>query len=304
MLASKLAHINIVYHDKSAYFIPREITNLSNNVKPVDKLRLTARWTAAVRAYETARADQLFNDPWATLLAGQEGREWLESRSVEGLAPIILRTRYFDDYLQYITRETQVRQIILMAAGLDTRAFRLKWPEQTKIFELDLASVLEEKETILSVVDACPTCLRRIVKVDLTGAWSDALMTASFEPGRPSGWLLEGFLFYLPNETITDLLSRISQLATSGSCLGFDIVNSTTLTHPLVRAWIEMQANAGAPWIGTIDDPIGFLKALGWKATLTQAGQPDANYGRWPFPVIPTLMPDIPHNWYVTAEKE
>jgi methyltransferase (TIGR00027 family) len=277
---------------------------MPNDSKSDQKLGMTARWTAAVRAYENSRADRLFTDPWADMLAGREGREWIERRSVDSVAPIILRTRYFDDFLQYITSEKQVRQIILMAAGLDTRAFRLSWPEQTQIFELDQASVLEEKEAVLDSVDARATCKRRTVKVDLTDAWSDSLMMAGFEPERPSGWLLEGFLFYIPDQTITDLLSKVSQLAVFGSWLGFDIVNGISLTHPLARAWIEMQANAGAPWMGTMDDPVAFLAARGWKATLTQAGQPDANHGRWPFPIVPTLMPGIPHNWFVTAEKE
>lgn len=276
---------------------------MSNDIDSNHKLGLTAHWTAAVRAQENNRADPLFTDPWATMLAGNEGREWIAGKSIESVVPILLRTRYFDDYLQHIASEPQVHQIILMAAGLDTRAYRLNWPEQTQIFEMDQSSVLEEKEAILNAVGARPACKRRTVKVDLTGTWSDSLITAGFDPQEPSGWLLEGFLFYIPNETIIETLSTVSRLAVSGSRLGFDIVNSVSLTHPLTQPWIEMQANAGAPWIGTMDDPIGFLTARGWKASLTQAGQPDANFNRWPFPVIPTMMSDMPHNWFVTAKK-
>ena len=209
-----------------------------------------------------------------------------------------------DEFLQHITSENQIRQIVLVAAGLDTRAFRMSWPEQTQIFELDQASVLEEKEVILNSAGARPACQRRTVKVDLTSNWSDSLVGAGFEPRKPSCWLLEGFLTYVADETIVDLLSEVSRLAVPGSWLGFDVVNSISLTYPLVRPWVDMQANAGAPWIGTMEDPAGFLAALGWKAVLTQAGQPEANHGRWPFPLIPTMMPDIPHNWFVTAEKE
>lgn len=266
-------------------------------------LGLTARWTAAIRAYENTREDRLFTDPWASLLAGSEGQEWMGSRSFESVAPIILRTRYFDDFLQRITGERSIRQIVLMAAGLDTRAFRLSWPEQTEIFELDRASVLEEKQAVLNEAKAHPCCKRQIIKVDLTGNWPDALMKGGFNPERGSVWLLEGFLFYITSEAIFDLLSTVSLLAIPGSYLGFDIVNSTTLTHPLTRPWIDMQAKAGAAWVGTMDDPVGFLTARGWRVTLTQAGQPEANHGRWPFPVIPTTMPDFPHNWLVTAEK-
>ncbi|NUM44757.1 MAG: hypothetical protein HUU38_08610 [Anaerolineales bacterium] len=65
-----------------------------------------------------------------------------------------------------------------------------------------------------------------------------------------------------------------------------------------------MQASAGAPWVGTLDNPIEYLADLGWQATLTQAGQPDAHYGRWTLPILPTQMPGIPHNWFVTAQKQ
>lgn len=276
---------------------------MSDDRKTGVHLELTARWTAAARAVEYMRADRLFADPWADMLAGREGRAWMESRSPDSVAPILLRTRYFDDFLQRISHEGKVRQLVLMAAGLDTRAFRLSWPQETLIFELDQVSVLEQKEALLDSAGARPACQRRVIKVDLTGDWIAALLAAGFKPGEPSGWLLEGFLFYLPNESIIELLSQVSQLAAPASWLGFDIVNGISLTHPLVQPWIKMQADAGAPWLGTMEDPVGFLKARGWKATLTQAGQPDANYGRWPFPVLPTMMPDIPHNWFVTAEK-
>jgi hypothetical protein len=69
------------------------------------------------------------------------------------------------------------------------------------------------------------------------------------------------------------------------------------------QAWIGMQAKAGAPWIGTLDDPQGFLAARGWTVSMTQAGQPDAHFGRWALPVLPVKMPDMLHNWFVTAQK-
>ena len=87
----------------------------------------TAHWTAAVRAKESERPDRLFDDPWAAALAGEAGMAWLEPRTPDSLAPIVLRTRYFDDFLQRITRQSGIRQVVLLAAGLDTRAFRLSW---------------------------------------------------------------------------------------------------------------------------------------------------------------------------------
>ncbi len=266
-------------------------------------LSSTARWTASVRALESKRPDALFHDPWAAALAGQEGAEWLAQRTEDKVIPILLRTRYFDDFLQRVTQEHAVRQVVLLAAGLDTRAFRLPWPEGTEIFELDQADVLQHKEQVLAVQGAKPTCMRKVIEQDLVGPWPPALVNSGFEPQQPSLWLLEGFLFYLKNDQVQRILQQVSEITAPGSWLAFDIINRAILTHPLTRAWVEMQAASGAPWIGTLDDPEGFLAGLGWRANLTQAGQPDAHHGRWILPVIPTKMPNIPHNWFVTAQK-
>lgn len=273
--------------------------------KPISELLgATAFWTASVRAKENTRDDRLFTDPWAAALAGERGAAWIEHRPADSVLPIVLRTRYFDDWLQRITCQEAIRQIVLVAAGLDTRAYRLGWPEQTHILELDQPAVLEHKGQILSAAAAWPTCVRHTVGVDLTGVWSETLVKAGFSPQIPSGWLMEGFLFYLPNASITQIMDEVTSLSAPESWMGFDMINSTMLTHPLTRRWIEMQAQSGAPWVGTMDDPVSFLAARGWKATLSQAGASDANYGRWPYPVIPTMMPAMPHNWYVTAKKE
>ena len=276
---------------------------MENNSSSEISLGATARWTAAARAHESLREDHLFNDPWAAALAGTEGAAWAANRPAESLAPMILRIRFFDDFLQRLTRENAIRQVILMAAGLDTRAYRLDWPTGTSIFELDQPSVLLEKEQILHSAGTQTVCDRKTIQVDLTGPWKEALIQAGFEPGQPSAWLLEGFLFYIPTESISHLLDEVNSLSTPGSWLGFDIINNRTLTSPYTRQWIEMQAESGAPWIGTMDDPTGFLAVRGWKTSLSQAGAVDANHGRWHLPVIPVTMPDMPHNWFVTAQK-
>lgn len=274
-------------------------------------LGATAHWTASVRALESEREDRLFSDPWAAALAGPEGQAWITSRTPDSVLPIVLRTRYFDDFLQRITREHSIRQVVLLAAGLDTRAFRLPWPAQTHLFELDQPAVLAYKEQVLQAAGAQPGCARTAIPADLTQPWQQSLVAGfdtaqpkGFNPAQPSGWLLEGFLFYLPNESLTRILTEVSALAAPGSWLGFDIINTHVLTSPWTKAWVEMQARSGAAWVGTLDDPLTFLAGLGWKAGLTQAGAEDANHGRWRLPVIPTRMPDMPHNWYVTAFKE
>jgi methyltransferase (TIGR00027 family) len=267
-------------------------------------LEATARWTAAVRAAESTRADGLCHDPWAAALAGEEGLAWMAQRPADRMAPIALRTRFFDDFLQRITCDHHIDQVVMVAAGLDTRAFRLDWPAGTHIFELDHASVLEHKAQVLQQAGAEPSCARSAIEVDLGGAWAEQLIAASFSPQNPSLWLLEGLLFYLSDEHLQRILDEVTSLAAPGSFLAFDVVNHLTLTHPLTRDWLDMQARSGAPWLGALDDPVAYLSDRGWQASLTQPGQPDANHGRWPYPVYPPTMPDLPHHWLVTAHKE
>ena len=266
-------------------------------------LEATARWTAAVRALETTRQDRLFDDPWAAELAGPEGRAWIEARTPESVLPIVLRTRYFDDWLQGIMAESASAQVVLLGAGLDTRSFRLPWPAGTPVFELDREAVLDHKERVLSRAGATPRCDRQVVVADLGDDWPTVLTGAGFDDRRPATWLLEGLLFYLPGERLVRVLEQVTAHAAPGSRLGFDIVNAAVLTSPYTRSWVGMQAAAGAPWLGTMEDPIGFLAERGWAAALTQAGQPDASHGRWTLPVVPTTLPDFPHSWFVTAAR-
>lgn len=265
-------------------------------------LGATAFWTAAVRAQESNRADRLFNDPWAAVMAGEEGLHWLEQRGASTIA-IVVRTRFFDEFLLRVTHQEGIRQVVLVAAGLDTRAYRLAWSPGVSLFELDQTPVLEHKSQVLVEAGAQPACRRVAISVNLAGSWQDALVARGFDPRAPSAWLMEGLTFYLPNEITARLLSAASSLAAPGSWLGFDAINGVTLTSPITKAWIAMQASYGAPWIGTLDDPEGFLAPLGWSISLSQPGAEDANYGRWTLPVIPLRAPNLPHNWYVTAQK-
>ena len=148
-----------------------------------------------------------------------------------------------------------------------------------------------------------PACDRRPVAADLASDWGPVLRDAGFDPTVPAAWLVEGVLFYLPEDVIRRVLEIVSSLAAPGSRLGFDIVNGAVLVSPYTKAWIDMQAAAGAPWIGSLDDPRAVLADLGWSSSLVQPGEPPANHGRWTLPVPPASMPDLPHSWYVTAER-
>jgi methyltransferase (TIGR00027 family) len=266
-------------------------------------IEATARWTAAVRAAETSRADRLFEDPWAAALAGPDGAAWLAGRPPGSTLPIAIRTRFFDDWLRLVAIDGGIRQVVLLAAGLDTRAYRLPWAAGTTVFELDLPAVLAGKEGVLEAAGATPACDRRAVGADLAGDWAAALLPAGLDPARPTAWLVEGVLFYLPREAIDRILDDVTRLSAPGSRLGFDIVNGHVLTSPWTKPWVDMQAAAGAPWIGTMDDPVADLAVRGWVAAVTQPGSPEANHGRWTLPVVPDAMTEMPHSWYVTAER-
>lgn len=255
-----------------------------------------------MRANESARPVPLIQDRWAAVLAGEEGMAWVAQWPV-GELQIVLRTRYFDDFLRRVTTSAKVRQVVLLAAGYDTRAFRLDWPVGTRLFEIDRGSVLRHKAAVLDRHGAAPRCAYHVIAADLTEPWAGPLLAAGFDPAQPSVWLLEGFLYYLANADGEQLLRELGALAGPGSHLGFDAMNPLMLTSPFTRSWMEMQQQAGAPWIGTMEDPAALLADLGWAAYLTQAGLPDANHGRWPYPVVSPLLPFVPHNWFVTAAR-
>nr|BBH94727.1 S-adenosyl-L-methionine-dependent methyltransferase [Thermogemmatispora argillosa] len=264
--------------------------------------------TAAVRAHESQRPDRLFDDPWAATLAGAEGERRFRQLEDAG-GSIIVRTRFFDEFLQHAIGTLGIRQLVMPACGLDTRAFRLAWPPDTQWFELDQPAVLDYKENILRAQQALPTCQRHIIPTDLTeDSWPSELLKAGYDPSLPAVWLVEGLLFYLPQEAIFQLFSHISSLSAPQSWLAFDAIHSAMTTSPLTRQRTERVSSLGVPWIGTLDDPTSFLASLGWQAFVTSTARKGYEYNRPVYPFIPSeaLTPETEklYHWLVTAVRQ
>ena len=157
----------------------------------------TAAWVAASRALETESANPLFSDPFARELAGDAGMAllsslWTGPSPASSTVPepyFAIRTRFLA-----AVRASSFTQVVVLAAGLDTRAFRLAWPECLVLFEVDRNDVLDHKESVLKRLRAQPRCERRIVRADFSQPWIEAILGAGFDPSRPAAILAEGFL--------------------------------------------------------------------------------------------------------------
>ncbi len=269
----------------------------------LDPLGLTARWTAAARARETGREDRLFEDPLAELLAGEEGRMLLEAEPQDN-PYLAIRTRWFDDWLRQAT-DDGIRQVVIVAAGMDTRAFRLPWPPGVWLWELDRPALLRLKDDLLAEVAARPRCRRIPLGADLAeDVWEDFLTTAGFRPDRPSAWLLEGLLCYLEAPGAEDLLDRVGGLAAPGSRLGVDLPSRELLRSEWTRPYLRRLEEAGTPWRFGHDRPEELLEAHGWhRVRVVQPGQEGAGTERWPWPVLPRSVPGVPRYFLVAAVR-
>ena len=278
--------------------------------RPTNPVSPTSRWMAAARARESERADRLFDDPLAAALAGSEGFAWLE-RMEPAAGPgggpglyAVIRTRFFDDFLLDACRRLGVRQVVLAAAGMDTRAFRLDWPSQTRLYEMDLPEVLDAKDEVIEEAGAKPNCERRTVGVDLREAtWPEALLAAGYRPESQSAWLIEGLLFYLGRTAVDGLLGKVGELTATGSLLGLDVMNRGLFFSPF--AWPQQAALAwrGAPGLFGTDEPETLMVNHGWEADVRQPGEEGANFGRWPRPILPREVPALPRGFLVRARR-
>lgn len=190
----------------------------------------TALFVATARALEAQKPDPLASDPFAAVFChavGGSAADVLDGKDPDHQLkkPEFgehfvnfqgARTRYFDDYFRQAA-DAGVRQVVILAAGLDSRAYRLSWPDGTTIFELDQPQVLDFKRTVLAEQGAVPNAERREIAIDLRDDWPQALQDSGFDASQPSAWIAEGLLIYLPAAAQQQLFAGIDALASSGS---------------------------------------------------------------------------------------
>ncbi|WP_299409934.1 SAM-dependent methyltransferase [Acaryochloris sp. IP29b_bin.148] len=256
----------------------------------------TAKIMAAGRAYETQRSDALFIDPFAEKLAGEEVVKHviprLEKDEKKGKPFTLVRTRFFDDFI--INHAQNIRQIVLLGAGMDTRALRMKWESGTHVYEIDQSNIMAYKESILK--DIKPTCVQHSISADLKDSlWSELLFEQGYQSLEPSIWLLEGLLYYLNEVEVHNLLTTITNCSAKGSWFGADVINSVILNG---------QDDWAKYWQSSCDDPESFFEKYGWKASAIQPGEKGASFGRFTFQFPERSIPDTPHLFFITASKQ
>ncbi|MFJ9818094.1 class I SAM-dependent methyltransferase [Streptomyces sp. NPDC101151] len=267
----------------------------------MEAVSFTAQWTAAARAIESDRADSLFTDPFARTLAGESGFRLLERyASPVTVDYLALRTAYLDRIVVRAA-EQGIRQVVFVAGGMDTRPYRLTWPGGTTLYELDHAELLKAKDELLADHVPAAGATRITVPVDLAGPWEDALTAAGLDEGAATLWVVEGLLYYLPEEVACRLLRSTARLSGPGSVLCGDVVSEAALNNPVARPFLEALAEDGAPWLFGADKPEELLARCGWSAQgVVQPGEDGSD--RWPYLVLPRHVPDVPRNFLFTAE--
>jgi methyltransferase (TIGR00027 family) len=268
----------------------------------MNPVAVTGLLVAALRAEESKREDRLFDDPFANTLAGSEGRDMLARYHASahfGTVPIIeVRTRWYDEAIARATGEG-IRQFVILAAGMDSRAYRIAWPPGARVFEIDQAEVIAAKVQRLG--SATPACDRVAIGMDLAGDWPAALAEHGFRRDVPTVWLVEGLLLYLERDAVDSLLRRVDVLAAPGSVTLYDVIGRSLLDSPVIAPTLAMMRALGAPWKFGTDDPAALLPA--WSARVVEPAVVGNAWKRWPFPAAPPGMPGVPRSYFVEAKK-
>ncbi|WP_118914246.1 class I SAM-dependent methyltransferase [Mycobacterium shigaense] len=263
---------------------------------------VTATMVAAARAIATRAERPIINDPFAEPLVKAVGVDLLSRLASGELDPaelndvadvrdgaagsagamsrmadnMAVRTKFFDGFFTDATN-AGIKQVVILASGLDSRAYRLAWPAGTVVYEVDQPQVVEFKSRTMAELGVTPTAYRRVVAVDLRDDWPTALRTAGFDPTQPAAWSAEGLLGYLPPDAQDRLLDTITELSAPGSRLATE---STPSLEPGEEAKMRERMQtiadrwrahgfdldmAGLVYLGDRNEAVGYLADRGWS---------------------------------------
>ncbi|RJO73670.1 SAM-dependent methyltransferase [Nocardia panacis] len=261
----------------------------------VSSVGVTALGVAAARALATTRPDALVHDEYAARFveaAGHEGmRKFVRDQLDDTGVPVALmgfRTKFYDDHFS-AAAAAGVRQAVILAAGLDARAYRLDWPAGMVVFELDQPRVLEFKARVLT--ESQPAARRVEVPIDLRADWPAALVAAGFDAAAPTVWSAEGLLPYLPGPAQDALFERIDRLSAPGSSLATEMLTDPSAMADIGKFQALCPAFTGIDlrqlvYVDERADPDAWFTAHGWSVEMTTTPQLAERYHR-PMPEIP-----------------
>jgi methyltransferase (TIGR00027 family) len=268
---------------------------------------VTATMVAAARAVATRRPNPLINDQFAEPLVRAVGVDFFtrlaggeldpddpDDDAAQGLRrfadAMAIRTEYFDDFFLDATR-SGIRQAMILASGLDSRAYRLPWPPGTTVFEVDQPQVIDFKTATLAGLGAQPTADRRAVAIDLRDDWPAALKAAGFDPRQPTAWIAEGLLGYLPAEAQDRLLDQITALSVPGSRFATEgLLDINDRSEDELRQRMQRQSDrwrshgfeldmAALVYFDDRSDVASYLAGRGWRTVSTSAADLLAEHG-------------------------
>ncbi len=234
------------------------------------------------------------------------GAPWGMQRMTDMLAA---RTRYIDAFFAEAPA-AGIRQVVILASGLDARGYRLPWAAGTTVFEIDQPQVIEFKTTTIAELGAKPTADVRAVPIDLRHDWPSALRQAGFDTERPAAWAAEGLLGFLPADAQDRLLDNITALSADGSRLVAEVFLNSSANQQALNAatqkWrenglhVELE-NLGFP--GERNDVATYLQHRGWQPVRTPLNQMLADNGLPLQPIDDPSGQEAPfaRNYYCTA---
>ncbi|WP_297597586.1 class I SAM-dependent methyltransferase [Mycobacterium sp.] len=263
----------------------------------------TATMVAAARALASGGTNPIINDPFAAPLVRAVGLDFFrrlvdgeitESEASAGggtdlsleTDSIAVRTRFFDDFFLNAARDG-IRQSVILAAGLDARAYRLGWPPGSVVYEVDQPKVVEFKSATLASLAAAPAADRRTVSIDLREDWPAALRGSGFDVTQPTSWAAEGLLMYLPPDAQDRLFDNITALSAPASLLATEYHpdNGTSISQR-AREFNDRWAKVGCDidlsglfFDGERSNVVDYLTGRGWQVTTRPRRDLFGDYG-------------------------